>query len=136
MQNTNKVLEYLEAGLNIPETHSRLIPNFIRYLKGFGEVGVRQCNDSEKAGVFLKRETNGTRLIGFLEVQQNPCQIEYFGYVPINIPASEFYQVPIYYLSSPPDLGINLVNVRLFAEIRDGKVDRIDGYGKRGIEFP
>jgi len=122
------------------DAHARLIPNFIRYLGGFGEVSISSCvcfsRDFERVGIFLTRKVDEPKLIGFLEIQQNPDQIEYFGYIPVNISSSEFFKVPVYQLSTPPDLWVNLIHARLFCETIDGKPVRIDGYGNKGIEFP
>jgi len=122
------------------DAYTYLVPNFFRYLNDFGEVGissqVSKMEESHRVGIFLKGKANGPKLIGFLDVAQNSNNLEsleYFGYVPVFIPNLE----TLHHISLPPDLpGINFNYVRLFCEIRDGKLYRIDGYSDKGIKFP
>lgn len=122
------------------DPYAKLIPNFIKYLRGFGEVGISSgvypLRDFERVGIFLKRKLDEFRLIGFLEIRQNPDQIEYFGYVPINVPEEEFHKCPVYHLSVPDSAIGNSAFVRLFSETINRKPVRIDCYENRGIEFP
>lgn len=115
----------------------RKVPNFVKYLQHFGPTGfgkyVISKKGVERASVFLAINEK-PRLIGILESRKE--YIRYSGYVPISVPESEFFRAPVYHLSSS-DLGIgNCAYVRLFAEIKDGKSNRLDGFSERGIEFP
>jgi len=117
--------------------YARLIPNFIQYLSEFGEVGISsqvwRIGESDRVGIFLRGNSNGPKLIGFLDIHQNPETLEYFGYVPVETHNPE----PLHHISHPPDItGVKLDYMRLFCEERDGELFRIDGYLDRGIKFP
>lgn len=119
---------------------AHLIPNFVRYLSRFGEISSSSEIDVKQGlfrfGIFLKRENHEPRLLGLVGARRNPRQLEYAGYVPTELSEREFHGCPIYHLSTL-DLGKgNFAFVNLFSEERNGRMERADGFGTKGIDFP
>jgi hypothetical protein len=121
--------------------YAKLFPNFVGYLKQFGEVGIGSHIDSFQGvcriGVFLKKGDDKHKLLGFLGIRRYPEQKEYSGYVPIKVSERKFHGCSVYHLSTP-DLGAgNFAFVRLVAEKRANEdYERVDRFGNRKIKFP
>jgi len=132
---TSKVIALEDAPVSFS-----LFSNFVKYLKGFGEVGfsslAAEKQGIRRCGVFLRKDKDN-KFLGLLEAVKSPLQLGYTGYVPTHDPEEKFYGHFVYHLSSPPVIeGINFAYVRLFAQKIDDGFERIDGFGERGIEFP
>ncbi len=127
------------------DIYAKQVPNFVKYLSQFGEPGFG-CNvvsrqGFKRVGVFLTKESKQI-FIGLFDITSDLKGLkilEYLGYVPTKIRSEkEFHNCYVWHLSDPPRIkGITFRHVKLLAERnKEGQLERVDGYGDRGIEFP